>query len=93
LKGLDESAQIAGNDGLEVEIDVDAMVGATVLGKVVSADTFGSIAGSDECPPEGGAFLLSGPNLHVVEPSLEEPHGFGAVLVLAAFVLTEDDES
>ena len=54
LQGLDQLAQVAGDDGVElVERQVDAVVGDAVLREVVGADALAAVAGADQ-----GAALL-----------------------------------
>ncbi len=67
------------------------MVGASILRKVVGSDPLRSVARPDEGSSEGIALLLGFSNLHVEESRLEEPHRFGAILMLASLVLAKDD--
>ena len=59
LQCIDQFAEVTRDDRFKVEVDVDAMIGAPVLGKVVGSDSFRSIAGTDEASSERTALLLT----------------------------------
>src|SRR5262245_35115405 len=88
LEGLDQLAEGAGDDGVEfVEVEVDAVVGDSVLREVVGADALAAVAGADEGAALLGALLVQPLLLPFVQPAAQDAHGPVVVLVLAALVL------
>ena len=84
--------ELARHDAFEaVERQVDAMVGEPTLREIVGADAFRPVAGADLGLAVGGADGVDPLPLQVVEPRFQHLHRLGAVLVLRALVLREDD--
>src|SRR4029079_18355444 len=61
--------------------------------KVVGADAFGTIAGTDLPAPLGGARAVDAGALLVIELGAQQRHGAGAVLVLRTLLLHGDGDA
>src|SRR5260370_725340 len=87
-QGLDQLAEIAGDDGIElVEVQVNAVIRDAVLREIVRANALAAIAGANQRASLFGPFLVQFLLLHLVESAAQDTHGAFVVLVLAALVL------
>src|SRR5712692_3472425 len=85
LQWLDQFADVAGHDGVElVKSQIDAVIGDAVLREVVGADAIAAVAGADEGAALFGPFLVQFLLLHFVQPAAKDAHGPLSILVLAA---------
>src|SRR5262245_25106690 len=81
---VDDVAEIAGDDGVElVEIQIDAVIGDAILRKIVGADAFVAVAGTDLAAARFGTFAMEFLLLHVEEPAAQNAQGPFVVLMLA----------
>src|SRR5690242_16236482 len=90
-QGLDQFAEVAGDDGAElVQVQVDAVIRDAVLWEVVSADALAAVAGADQRAALLGPFAVQFLLPHFVDPAAQDTQGTIVVLVLAALVLALD---
>src|SRR5438128_808537 len=88
LQGLDQFAQLAGNDGIElVKVQVNPVIGHPILWKIISADPLATVTGAYESPALEGALLVQLLLLHLVEPATQDAQGALVVLMLATLIL------
>src|SRR6185369_8591140 len=90
-QGIGNLAHVPRHDRIQaVQGQADAVIGHAPLGEVVGADTFRTVAGTDLLLAVGGKFgiLLLDDVVH--DAGLEDLHGLGPVLDLAAFLLAGD---
>ena len=66
------------------------MISYAILGKVISTDTLGTVAGADHVFAGGVAFGAPLLLVVIVQTTAQNPPGLGAVLVLAFLVLHAD---
>ena len=79
--------------GKLVERQIDAVVGDAPLREIIGADALGAVARADLAAPFGRALGIELGALLVVELGAQHRHRLGAVLVLRALLLHEDDDA
>jgi hypothetical protein len=93
-EGFDEGFEFALHDeGKIVGGEADAMVGETILGKIIGTDLFVTFACADLFTAGGvDATLFFGP-FFLEEPCGKNFHGVGAIFNLGATILATDNEA
>ena len=84
----------SGNDLIEfVQGQVDTMIGHTVFRKVVGSNSLASVAGTDQALSLVRSLLVLLLLKVIIELRFQNPHSFGKVLVLRAFLETFDNNA
>src|ERR1700694_2518908 len=73
-----------------MKCNADAVIGYAILGIVVGADFFGTVAGFNLAASLGGQGGLLLFHFLFVEAGAENTHGFGTIFDLGLFVLLRD---
>jgi hypothetical protein len=90
-QGLEDRAQLAGEDLLQRVALPEAVVGDAVLGPVVGAHALAAVARAHLALAGRGALGVEAALLGLEQPRGEDAHRLRAVLVLGLLVLADDD--
>src|SRR5579863_7495699 len=93
-QGLEDLVEFALHHKIQlVERESDAVIGQAVLAKVISADFFAAVAGTDHGATFGADRRLLLFQLHIIEAGAENAHGLGAILDLRLFILAGNNQA